>query len=212
MFNINQHHLNSSLRENIVEHLFVGDALRLLWRKGVVDVEILRSEFDAFGYDLVISAGSLVRHVQLKSGTKLKPVSTARLLAEKPSGCIVFIEINDGLDLLRFHSFSSKAGMPLPDISAFKTAKRTTPKSDGTKPEPMKHVVVPISKFEMHATLDDLLSSILDVPFLAQRSHLKKMPLLLSDTEAESFTASADLSECDLTGFKSADFSFLEKK
>ncbi len=46
--------IHSTLRERIVEHAFVGDALRLLWRSGVVDVEVLRSEFDAHGYDLLL--------------------------------------------------------------------------------------------------------------------------------------------------------------
>jgi hypothetical protein len=45
------HHFeNSALRERIVEHVFVGDLLRALWKKGVVDIEVLRSEFEASGY------------------------------------------------------------------------------------------------------------------------------------------------------------------
>lgn len=47
------HSLHSTLRERIVEHVFIGDALRRLWQREVRDVEILRSEFDAGGYDLV---------------------------------------------------------------------------------------------------------------------------------------------------------------
>jgi hypothetical protein len=45
--NVESNYLYSTLRERIVEHVFVGDALRELWRKGVYDVEVLRSEFDA---------------------------------------------------------------------------------------------------------------------------------------------------------------------
>ena len=59
----------SGLRERIVEHAFVGDALRLLWQDGVVDVEVLRSEFDAHDYDLVMAQGRVVRHIQSKTGT-----------------------------------------------------------------------------------------------------------------------------------------------
>src|SRR5262245_59321341 len=43
----NQHSTHSTLREHIIEHVFVGDALRTLWRRGIMDVEVLRSEFDA---------------------------------------------------------------------------------------------------------------------------------------------------------------------
>jgi hypothetical protein len=39
--------VHSTLRERIVEHVFVGDVLRTLWKRGVTDVEILRPEFDA---------------------------------------------------------------------------------------------------------------------------------------------------------------------
>ena len=45
------HYLQSTLRERIVEHVFVGDGLRRLWQRGVTDVEVLRSEFDAGAYD-----------------------------------------------------------------------------------------------------------------------------------------------------------------
>lgn len=33
----------------------VGDVLRALWRRGVTDVEVLRPEFDAHGYDIVLT-------------------------------------------------------------------------------------------------------------------------------------------------------------
>ena len=32
------HFINSTLRERIVEHVFVGEALRRLWQMGVTDV------------------------------------------------------------------------------------------------------------------------------------------------------------------------------
>ncbi|WP_292295075.1 hypothetical protein [Marivita sp.] len=43
------HYTHSTLRERIAEHVFVGEALRTLWRLGIHDVEVLRSEFDAHG-------------------------------------------------------------------------------------------------------------------------------------------------------------------
>ena len=49
------HHTHSSLREKIVEHLFVGAALKTLWARDIVDAEILRSEHDSYGYDLVMA-------------------------------------------------------------------------------------------------------------------------------------------------------------
>jgi hypothetical protein len=51
-----RHFTHSTLRERIVEHVFVGDILRTLGRLGVTDVEVLRPEFDAHGYDVVSGA------------------------------------------------------------------------------------------------------------------------------------------------------------
>ena len=52
MTNLERHSLHSVLREVILEHLLIGELLRVLWRRGITDAEILRSEFDAGGYDL----------------------------------------------------------------------------------------------------------------------------------------------------------------
>lgn len=58
--NINMHSLHSTLRERIVEHVFVSEALRTIWRRGITDVEVLRSEVDAHGYDLVMGREAIV--------------------------------------------------------------------------------------------------------------------------------------------------------
>lgn len=49
---------------------------------------MLRSEFDAHGYDLVMAHGKVVRHIQFKAGAKPKPdkpISVSRALAERKS-------------------------------------------------------------------------------------------------------------------------------
>ena len=58
------HFLESGLREKVLEHLFVGDLLRCLWRKGARDIEVLRAEVDRAGYDLVLECNGVLRHVQ----------------------------------------------------------------------------------------------------------------------------------------------------
>src|SRR5215469_13462127 len=112
--------VHSTLRERIVEHVFVGDVLRTLWKRGVTDVEILRPEFDAHGYDVVMSRGPIVRHVQLETQAAGK-VSVGRALAEKPSGCVVWIGLNkETLELGPFMWFGGSPGLPLPDISQYR--------------------------------------------------------------------------------------------
>jgi hypothetical protein len=161
MFDPKQHFENSSLREIIVEHQFVGAALKCLWGAGIVDAEILRSEFDGFGYDLVLTKGDVVRHVQLKSGLDLKPVGISRLLTEKPSGCVVFIQINNNLDMGPYFWFGSEAKCQLPEIDSLGATKRTTPNSQGLKPTRSRHHDVPAKRFKKIETLEGLLETLL---------------------------------------------------
>ena len=64
------HSEHSSYREKLLEHLFIGEVLKELWRRNVTDAEILRPEVDCGGYDLVISCNHTIRHVQLKASHK----------------------------------------------------------------------------------------------------------------------------------------------
>src|SRR5260221_14356215 len=84
----------SSHREALLEHLFAGEVMKHLWRRGDWLLEVLKSQVDDGGYDLVLEANSIVRHVQLKSsfrGSTVNRVNINVLLAGKPSGCVVFV-------------------------------------------------------------------------------------------------------------------------
>lgn len=156
------HFYYSKLRESIVEHVFVGDALRAFWRQGVFDVEVLRSEFDAYGYDLVMTRGQIVRDVQFKTGTARKPgkASVALSLANKPSGCVIWIRVAADLDLGPFFWFGGNPGEPLPAISHYGIPRRTTHNKEGLRPERLNHRAVPGSKFLMLPTLADVLDAL----------------------------------------------------
>jgi hypothetical protein len=153
------HFLNSTLRERIVEHVFVGDALRTLWRCGVFDIEVLRSEFDAHGYDLVMARGRIVRHIQFKTGTTQKPghVSVAQALADKPSGCVIWIRVGDDLGMGPFFWFGGNPGEPLPEIAGYPNPLRATHNKDGVRPPRQNHRAVPGTEFRRLATLREVL-------------------------------------------------------
>ncbi len=165
MLNASAHYEHSTLRERIVEHVFVGEALRLLWRRGVTDVEVLRSDFDAHGYDLVMVHNKIVRHIQFKSGTSDGPsrVSVAQALANKPSGCVIWIRVNNDLDMRPFFWFGGSPGEPLPPLTNFPSARRTTPNKDGIKPPRQNHRLVPGSKFLKLETLDEVIGKLFEV-------------------------------------------------
>jgi hypothetical protein len=143
------HSENSTLREHIVEHVFVGEALRTLWRRGVRDVEVLRSEFDTHGYDLVLARGRIVRHIQFKTGTSKKPgdISVSLALADKPSGCVLWIRVLPDLDMKPFFWFGGEPGEPLPSIEAYEQPRRPTHNKDGERPLRKNHRLIPGRQF-----------------------------------------------------------------
>lgn len=156
----NPNFVNSTLRERIVEHVFVGKSLQRLWQRGVTDVEVLRSEFDAGGYDLVMSLRKVVRHIQFKTSTvdgKAASTKISMNLLEKPSGCVVWIIVTPDLELQSYLWFGGAPGEPLPDIRGMKPAKHTKANAEGIKAERPNHRIVPRSRFEKLDTLDVVL-------------------------------------------------------
>src|SRR3981189_3748082 len=88
------HYAGSSARENLIEHVFLGELLRGLWRRNVQDLEVLRPEVDSGGYDLALEFRGLPRHMQLKSsftGARRSEVTASVKLLERPSACILWI-------------------------------------------------------------------------------------------------------------------------
>ncbi len=154
------HFRQSVLRERIVEHVFVGEALRRLWVKGVTDVEVLRSEFDAGGHDLVMSRGTVVRHIQFKTSTsegKAASIKASIKLQDKLSGCIVWILVTPGLELETYLWFGGAPGQPLPNIMTMKVAQHTKANVLGVKTERPDHRVIPRKQFEKLDSLDAVL-------------------------------------------------------
>jgi hypothetical protein len=160
----NSHYSHSSLRERIVEHVFVGDALRQLWKRGALDVEVLRSEFDAGGYDLVLSHRKIVRHIQFKSTTasgKATRVSVNLKLAEKPSGCVIWLVVSPKeLEIRAYRWLGGRPGEPLPDINNLKVAKAPKANAAGVKAEKPGHRIVPLSRFTQLESMDAVLDQL----------------------------------------------------
>jgi hypothetical protein len=167
-----QHAVHSVLRERIIEHLIVGKLLRRLWAVGNTSVEILRSEFDRGGYDLVADFGSVTRHIQLKCSriegdTREQTVSLN--LSAKASGCIVWIIVDDDLNFQHFLWFGSAPGEPLPDIHGMPVAKHSKGDSKGVKLERPNLRKVPKNEFQLVESVDELLDRLLGPSWQAER-------------------------------------------
>jgi hypothetical protein len=158
----NVHSTRSSHREALLEHLFAGDVMKHLWKRGDWRLEILKPQVDDGGYDLVLEANSIIRHVQLKTSfrnSKVKSTTIHTALAAKPSGCVVLLRFDqDTLDLGPFAFFGAPPGKPLPDISALKIARHTKGNALGVKTERANIRRLPLSKFEKVDAIDQLVT------------------------------------------------------
>jgi hypothetical protein len=163
---LSSHSRHSVLRERIVEHVFVADVLRRLWQLGITDAEVLRSEFDAGGYDIVLSRGRITRHIQLKTltaGGRASEVKVGLALAEKPSGCVLWIVVSPDLETESYLWFGAEPGAALPDISLLKMAKHTKGNAQGEKSYRPNHRLLPRRKFTRLNSIDEVLDKLLGI-------------------------------------------------
>ncbi len=145
------HSSDSSLREQALGHLFLGQLLAFMWRNGARDIEVLKSEVDRGGYDIVLEANGVIRHVQLKSsfrGSKVREVDVSTKLLRKPGGCILWLEFDrESLAIERYYWFGGKAGTALPDLG-LRVSKHSKGNSEGAKNERPIHRVLTRGRFE----------------------------------------------------------------
>lgn len=139
----------SSLRESIVEHIFVGEILRQLWCRGRYKVEILKPQVDNAGYDLAIACNSTLWHIQLKSTNedgKRNSVNVSLELTNKPKWCVIWIFIDKDLGFKSFRWFGSDSGQFIEED--FKKTTHTKGDSTGHKAKRPGYREVPRSKFK----------------------------------------------------------------
>jgi hypothetical protein len=158
------HYIHSSLRERLIEHLFIGEVLKYAWQQGMQEVEVSKPEVDNGGYDVVFEYGGIIRHVQLKStyiGSKNTRQKVNIALAQKPSGCVVWVFFNqETLALGPFLFFGGRPGKKLPDVSKHKTAKHTKGDSTGMKKERPNIRILNKGDFTTLETLADVVKSL----------------------------------------------------
>ena len=149
----------SSCLEKVLEHRFVAGLTSALWLGGIRDFEVLRSDVDSHGYDLVVEVGGILRHIQLKAmveGGKRRQVNVNLRLAGKPSGCIIWFNYNpQTLALGPFRWFGGPPGEPLPDVGP-RLVKHTKGNSDGIKNVRDGHRALALNSFWAVACIDEL--------------------------------------------------------
>ena len=161
---MSKHTLNSSFREKLVEHLFVGELLKLSWQNDRCDLEVAKPEVDNSGYDLILEAQRFIRHIQLKASFLGSSTSTQKIhvrLSEKPSGCGVWIYFDEKtLTLGPFLYFGGLPGQWLSSIEEARVAKHTKGNQTGHKAERPNIRVISRGKFKTFETLEDLYAAL----------------------------------------------------
>lgn len=105
--------------------------------------------------------GKVVRHIQFKTGVRNKPqrVSVPSALAEKPSGCVIWIQVDNGLSMKRFWWLGAGPHEPLPPLGD-RLSKRIARTKDGIRQPRERHRVVNGSQFRQIDTLDEVLETL----------------------------------------------------
>jgi hypothetical protein len=123
----------------VLEHLFVGEIMRHCWTNGLPGIEMLKSQVDNSGYDIVLETNSVMRHIQLKAshvGAATPAVNVNSELSKKPSGCVIWMFFDPRtLRFSHFLWFGQSAGNPLAEISHFPTGTHNKRNAQGIKSE-----------------------------------------------------------------------------
>lgn len=150
---------HSSAREKVLEHLFVGELLRCLWRRGIRNMEVLRAEVDMGGYDLVLEANKVLRYVQLKSSHRTSATANVPVninLEGKPGGCVVWMKFDpETVELGPYLWFGAKPGEPTLSLGS-KIARHSKGDKNGVKAFRPNIRVLPIGRFQRLASIDDV--------------------------------------------------------
>jgi hypothetical protein len=160
------HSTESSLREQYLEYGFLAAICREMWKRGE-PVDVLHSHTDRSGYDLLLEANGLQRHIQLKSsfaGSKTARQTINARLADRPGGCIVWIRFDPAsLDAVDYFWFGGAPGEPTPTLGD-RVGRHSKGNADGRKAEKPGHRVLGIASFERLATADLLAQRLFGPP------------------------------------------------
>jgi hypothetical protein len=154
----------SVYREQLLEHLVLGELLKLSWLYHKASLEISRPSVDRAGFDVVLEANSYTRHVQFKTSARTAKTSRQKIqisLSKKPSACVVWIFFDPStLDLGPFLYYGNEPGLPIPSLKKLPIAKHTKGNAEGVKLERPNLRVLPKSRFEQLETINDLYSAL----------------------------------------------------
>lgn len=168
---------NSVLREKVIEHVFLAELSRALLLNTRITFEVLRSEFDANGYDLVVEAGGILRHIQLKAGRlggKRANVGINTALSDKPGGCVVWMMVDEAtLKLGPFYWFGGAPGEALPPLGD-RVGRHTKGDATGLKALRPGIRIIPKGRFTRLETIEQVAERLFGAPVTEELERLRR--------------------------------------
>jgi hypothetical protein len=157
---------HSTAWERLLELTLMSELTQEAWfgRRQILDV--MHSTVDAFGHDVVLECGRVLRHVQLKSralsaGTSKYSINLE--LTERPSGCVIWMgwERLPDTDRVRmeYRWFGGEPGEPLGGLGD-RRAKHTRANSQGIKSSREALREVRLTQFEKLTGVPHLLDKL----------------------------------------------------
>jgi hypothetical protein len=141
----------SATRERVLEHRFLADVCGELWRRGEFGFAVSRSEVDNSGYDVIIEACGVQRHIQLKamhSAAKRRSFDIQTRLSERLNACVILmIHHPQSLVVEAYRWFGQSPGEGLPDLGE-KITRHSKGNALGYKAARPALRDVPITSFE----------------------------------------------------------------
>lgn len=157
---MNQHTEHSTFREKLIEHIFVGELLKISWLQGNCSLEIASPEVDNSGYDVIAEDHQIVRHIQIKAsviGGKTTRQKVHTRLADKPSGCVIWIYFDaTTLAIGPFLFFGGSPGERLPSLDDARVARHSKGNQFGHKAERPNIRVLNKGQFVRSETIEDV--------------------------------------------------------
>ena len=157
----------SSYVENILTHRMVADLASELWhRNPSKPFQILNSEVDDSGIDLILGCESALRYIQVKqvhSGGKAKKFSIRLSFSRLPGSCVVLIKHDSQtLNIENYLFYGGGPNESMPSLAEAKVSKSPVRRdtATGKRTERPNYRDVPISKFKVMDSPGALLSSL----------------------------------------------------
>ena len=113
--------------EMAILHEFIAKLIQCMWERNKALPEIVSSEIDNQGHDVVISCGNITRHIQLKASKHQGSRTDLDIdvgFCKESSGCLVRVFYDPiKLEMQEFRFFGSEAGSLPPSTDAHPGAK-----------------------------------------------------------------------------------------